>query len=257
MRIDEINHNQNIKNQQSLLDLSKYAKTIEFERKVSHALMVMETFLKQTSNPVISCGGGKDGTAIALLAKMLGAHVPIICANPPNPLPDRETHNKELCKWLGEAWTDLPYNWDVESVLEGREKYPEGLKMKMLSQYQKENNIDGVIFGIRSAESRSREINLAVRGEIYTVPDGIRCQPIAKWNAQESLCIALLLDAPINPVYLKMDGCGGMEQLHDGTWWPHGLQDRAGWIKKYYPDYYNLYEKALSIGTTYKQTCKY
>ena len=90
MRIDEINHNQNIKNQQSLLDLSKYAKTIEFERKVSHALTTMETFLKQVKKPVISCGGGKDGTAIALLAKMLGAHVPIICANPPKDVYKRQ-----------------------------------------------------------------------------------------------------------------------------------------------------------------------
>ena len=175
MRIDEINHNQNIKNQQSLLDLSKYAKTIEFERKVSHALTTMETFLKQVKKPVISCGGGKDGTAIALLAKMLGAHVPIICANPPNPLPDREVHNKELRKWLGESWTDISYDWDVNAVLNGEERYPEGLKKQMLSQYQKENEIDGVIFGIRSAESRTREINLAMRGEIYTVPNGIRC----------------------------------------------------------------------------------
>lgn len=59
---------------------------------------------------------------------------------------------------------------------------------------------------------------------------------------QDSLCLAMLFDAPINPVYIKMDGIGNMEHLHDGTWWPHGKNDREGWMKKHYPDYFDLYD---------------
>lgn len=257
MLITDIMHKSDAQNHESLQDIKKYAYTLEFRRKLDHALDILYAFLNGTKNPVISCGGGKDGTAVALLAKMIGAHVPIICANPPNPLPDREAHKQELKQWLGEKWNDIEYMWDVQKVLDGEEKYPEGLKMKALSKYQKDHGIDGVIFGIRAAESNARKINLALHGEIYHVKDGSRCQPIAKWNAKDSLCIAMMMDAPINPVYVKMDGIGDMEQLHDGTWWPHGMEDRANWIKRYYPDYYDLYIAALKTGATQYSICKY
>lgn len=240
-----------------LTDLVKYSKTLEFQRKIKHSLLVLSTFLEHTNRPLISCGGGKDGTAVALLAHILGAKVPIICANPPNPLPDRETHKDILKKWLGMTWIDLDYPWDVQAVLDGRQRYPDGLKMKRLSEYQKENHFDGVIFGIRAAESRGRAINLALRGEVYETPEGARCQPIARWTARDSLCLALLLDAPINPVYHKMDGCGDLEYLHDGTWWPHGAEDKGGWIRHYYPDYYDLYRQAERIGEGQILECRF
>ncbi len=256
MFINDVHAKSHQDKQYCLKDLQKYAKTIQFRRKLDHSCKVLDAFLCNTKNPVISCGGGKDGTAIALLAKLIGAHVPIVCANPPNPLPDRETHIKNLKQWLPEQWTDISYDWDVESVLSGRKEYPEGLKMRVLSEYQEQEAIDGVIFGIRARESRKREINLAAHGEIYKSKSGMRCQPIARWTAEESLCLALLMDAPINPVYIKMDGCGNLEQLHDGTWWAHGLQDKSGWIKRYYPDYYDLYEQSIKVGAS-KELCRY
>lgn len=250
MKIGDLHKKENRSNQQTLCDLKKYAKTLEFERLLKQSLDVMDTYLNKARNPVISCGGGKDGTAALLLSKLVGADVKVLCANPPNPLPDREKHIENLKHWAGNEWIDIAYDWDVQGVLCGREPYPDGLKMKVLSEYQKDNDIDGVVFGIRAAESNSRRINLAMRGEIYETENGTRCQPIARWRAEHSLCLALLMDAPINPVYIKMNGTGGMEQLHDGTWWPHGLQDGSGWIKKYYPEYAEVYEQALKIGAS-------
>lgn len=258
MNISALHAESCMANKNKLTDIAKYAHTIEFRNKLDRSLATLDAFLNRTNNPVISCGGGKDGTAIALLAYMLGANVPYVTADPPNPLPDRAEHNKELMRWLGGTWYNVPYDWDVKAVLDGREQYPDGLKMQMLSEFQREHGIDGVVFGIRAAESRKRAINLAMRGEIYETDSGARCQPIARWTAEDSLCLALLLDAPINPVYLKMDGAGDMEQLHDGTWWPHGIEDRAGWIKRYYPDYFDLYERALKVcGKSESKPCDY
>ena len=257
MRIEAVKSEQELKYASTLSDIAKYARTIQFRQKLDNSLRTLDAFLSHTKNPIISCGGGKDGTAIALLANMLGKDVHYITAEPPNPLPDREQHNNELMRWLGGKWDIVPYNWDVQAVLDGNAKYPDGLKMKVLSDYQREHEIDGVVFGIRAAESRDRTLNLALRGEIYETPQGMRCQPIAKWRAEDSLCLALLLDAPINPVYMKMDGAGNYEQLHDGTWWPHGLEDRSGWIKKYYPDFFDLYEEALKINRGNDNECRY
>jgi len=257
MQISEIHEMQKANNAARLRDLEKYAHTIEFQRRVDQSLDLLATFLQHCNNPVISCGGGKDGTAVALLSRLLGADTPIICANPPNPLPDREEHKENLKHWLNREWIDVPYNWDVDLVISGAEKYPEGLKMRTLSKFQKDHGIDGVVFGIRAAESRKREINLAMRGEIYETPNGARCQPIVRWRAEDSLCLALLMDAPINPVYIKMDGAGSLEQLHDGTWWPHGMENRSGWMRRYYPDYYDLYEAALKIYRGKSDECRY
>ena len=136
----------------------------------------------------------------------------------------------------------------MEAVLNGDEPYPEGLKMKMLSEWAANHAVDGVAMGIRTAESNARNINYALNGYVYHTKSGIRCQPIAKWTAKDSLCLALLFDAPINPVYEKMEGVGNIEQLHDGTWWPHGAEDRSGWMKRYYPECYELYRRALLVG---------
>lgn len=247
MKLKDIKQKEQQENIATLMDCLKLTRTLSFKQKVEKAYETTWQFFEMTNNPVISCGGGKDGTAIALIAKMINNNARIICANPPNPLPDRGKHIEELKKFLGMQWVDIDYRWDVEAVLNGDIKYPEGLKMKVLSQWQKENNVDGVVFGIRASESRIRSINLATRGKIYKTLNGLRCQPIADWTAEESIALALMLDAPINPVYEKMQGVGDKEQLHDGTWWPHGLADRSGWIKKYYPDYYQKYLQAIRV----------
>ena len=248
MNISDLYSHDDASNLTKLRDIKKYAHTISFREKLYSAEKNLSDFLTVCNNPIISCGGGKDGTAVALLATLIGAKVPIICAVPPNPLPDREKHNRELRRFLGFEWTDVPYDWDVDAVLHGQKPYPEGLKMRVLSEYQAAHRIDGVIFGVRAAESRSRSINAAVNGASYILKDGgKRCQPIVKWSAYDSLCLALLLDAPINPVYEKMGGVENIEQLHDGTWWPHGLDDRLGWMRRYYPEYAEKYEKALEI----------
>ena len=247
MKLEDIKREEEEKNVATLNDCLKLSRTLTFKHKVNNALHTLDDFFEITSNPEVSCGGGKDGTAIAILAKTINPDAKIICANPPNPLPDRTKHVENLKQYLNMNWNDIYYPWDVEEVLNGTSQYPEGLKMKLLRQWQLENNIDGVIFGIRAAESRGREINYSKYGKIYKTSQGLRCQPIAEWKAEDSICLALLFDAPVNPVYEKMQGVGDKEQLHDGTWWPHGAGDRSGWIKKYYPEHYEDYVKALRV----------
>lgn len=231
-----------------LTDCVKLAGTRVFKNKVFEALNVIEYFFNITKRPAVSFGGGKDGTAVLILAQMIDPNVPILTADPPNPLPDREGHiktcEKEFCKNI----IHVPYNWNVDKVLNLEEKYPDGLKQEMLREAQKLEGIDGIIWGCRNSESRSRAINFHKNGYVYQCADGTwRCQPIAKWTAEDAFALALATGYPINPVYKKMEGVYNLDNLHDGTWWPHGEDDKASWLKKYYPDYCDKYLRAIMV----------
>lgn len=247
MRIDELHANRQAQNRQTLRDLAKYAHTLEFARKMEEAQRVLYQFLERCHTPVVSCGGGKDGTAVLLLAANMDPDIRVVCANPPNPLPDREDHLHNLKHFMRCTWDDVSYPWDVDAVLDGEKPYPNKLKVRRLSQWAAENGVDGVIFGLRNAESKARALNFAQNGHIYTTRAGLRCQPLARWTWRDVICLSLLWDAPINPVYTKMDGISNLDHLHDGTWWPHGTQDRAAWMRRYYPDFYPLYLAAQKV----------
>lgn len=231
----------------SLADCVKYARTLAFQRKLGKALDRLESFFSVVKNPVVSCGGGKDSTAIAILARKVKPGVPIMCADPPNPLPDREEHVKELLRWLGGRYVRIPYPWDVGKVLAGEEAYPEGLKIRVLSDWQKEHGVDGVVLGIRAEESKRRSLAVRSRGAVYQMSGGWRCLPICDFTAEESLCVALMADAPINPVYTRQDGTLDFNRIHDGTWWPHDGGDSLEWMRLWYPDYAGLYAQALAV----------
>ena len=246
-------------NKFNLTDCQKLACTNEFKQKVNDALKIIEYFLTICKKPAVSFGGGKDGTAVLILAQMIKPDILVICADPPNPLPDRQTHIDNCIHNGINNIIRVPYDWDVQAVLDGNIKYPDGLKMKLLHKSQEDNEIDGIIWGCRNSESRGRTINFAKNGYIYQVDDGTyRCQPIAKWTPEEALCLALATGYPINPVYEKMDGIFNLDDLHDGTWWPHGADDtKQFWIKKYYPDYYDSYLNAIAVDTGKFINCKW
>ncbi len=233
----------------SLTDVFKISTTLEFKRKFDESLHIVEKFLTICKNPAVSFGGGKDGTAVLILAQHIFPNIKIICADPPNPIDGRNLHINNVINNGSGKIIRCNYFWNVYDVLNGKEKYPEGLKMKALKEKQAELKIDGIIWGCRNSESRSRQINFARNGYIYQVKDGTwRCQPIAKWTAEESLALAFASGYPINPVYEKMDGIYNLDNLHDGTWWPHGVDDTKGyWLKKYYPQHYENYLSAQKV----------
>lgn len=230
-----------------LMDCMKLSRTLAFRRKYDAAKKRVEDFLRLSARPVISCGGGKDSTAISIIARSVEHSIPILCADPPNPLADREPHVQALLSWLGGDTTRIAYDWNVDAVLHGENPYPEGLKMRVLSNWQREHGVDGVILGIRASESKTRRINLWQRGFVYSVQGGYRCQPIADMSAAETLCVALMHDAPINPVYTKQAGILDFDMIHDGTWWPHGYLDTSSWIRRYYPDIYTAHMQARAV----------
>ncbi len=243
----------------SLSDCMKLIPTLEFRRKHDEALKTIEYFLTLSHNPAVSCGGGKDGTAALILAQEVKPNITVICADPPNPLDGRDEHLTDLFGVIKSEIIRVPYDWDVAAVLRGEQPYPEGLKMRMLAQAQKQANIDGIIWGCRNSESRARTFNFAKNGYIYRVSDGTyRCQPIAKWSAMEVIALAFVCGYPVNPLYEKLDGMSSIDDVHDGTWFPHGSDDmKMWWIKKYYPQHYEEYLAAVKIYNSEFVECRF
>lgn len=241
MLIHELRQDCAARGKSRLSDCKKLAVTLGFERKLERAKAAIWQMLAVCSKPVISCGGGKDSTALAILTRQIDPSVPLVCGDPPNPLSDREEHLQNLFAWLGGEIQRVPYSWDVAAVLAGKAKYPDNLKQRTLAAWHKSHGVDGVFLGIRAAEARYRRLNFYSRGFVYQTRAGWRCQPLARFTADECLAVALLNDAPINPVYTRQKGECDFESIHDGTWWPHGLVSQAAWMREYYPEHYEQY----------------
>lgn len=241
----------------NLADVAKLASTQAFRCKVDKALNIIEQFMQITKRPAVSFGGGKDSTAVLILAQMIDPSITVVCADPPNPLSGRAEHIENVIRTCQPQILRTSYNWDVEAVLKGQKPYPEKLKMQALKILQEQNHIDGIIWGCRTSESRGRLYNFAQNGYIYRVSDGTyRCQPIAKWSAEDVLALACVTGYPINPVYEKMDGFYNLDNIHDGTWWCHDgyMGEKEGWIKRYFPEHYEDYLRATKVWGSHKYT---
>ncbi len=233
----------------SLMALRRHADTLAFRRKVSYSLRVMEAWMAKCQSPSVSCGGGKDSTAVLLLAMRLGLKVPIYRADPPNPLPDRPDYVRMLAAASGLEWRIVPYPWDVQAVLDGREEYPALLKIRRLKAQYETDGVDGVALGLRTQESKGRLWLARTKGPIYRLGPLWMCCPILRWTAEEVLGFILAEDRlPLNPVYRKLRLAPELNYLRDGTWYPREMSDAFGyrsWLALHYPDVIEQYDAAL------------
>jgi 3'-phosphoadenosine 5'-phosphosulfate sulfotransferase (PAPS reductase)/FAD synthetase len=220
---------------------------------VDHALRVIHDWRSRCQRPAVSCSGGKDSTALLLLTMRIDPTIPVYRADPPNPLPDRAAHVDLMARAAAQAeWRIVPYQWDVEAVLDGREPYPALLKIRRLEERLRADGIDGVALGLRAQESRGRAWNLITRGEHYVANGRRVCTPLAQWTADEVVGLVLAEDRlPLNPVYTKLEGLGDLNRVRDGTWYPRETPDAHGyrnWLALHYPEVLPLYDRAVAIG---------
>ena len=251
MRLDELKGKKERHSEDTLSRLRALAHTKQYKYKVSRAIDDTEVFMNTVKYPAVSCGGGKDGTAAAIIARLVNPSIPIYHATPPNPLPGREMHLRILAQHMGGEWREVDYWWDVEAVLNGHMPYPHELKIKKLREAMAADGIDGVIMGVRMAESKGRTINGYIHGTVYQLLDKTwRCLPVLRWTAEETLALSLFYGVPINPVYKQDIMLSSLEYLRDGTWWPHGVSSShefGEWIKFYYPELLDKYRIAERI----------
>ena len=226
---------------ESLSKLRGLATTVSFRAKLDRSRRIVSRWLLQSRYPVMSCGGGKDSTATLLLVHGEDPMVPVLCADPPNPLPDRDAHIAALERADNGRWIHVAYSWDVEAYGRGDVPHPGRLKIRRLSERFAAERFDGLAMGLRSAESRARWSLIATRGQIYQTAERLTCLPVADWSAAEVLGWLLLLDdfVPLNPVYRKLRLAPPLDYLHDGTWRAPPVARHKGyleWVRLHYPE---------------------
>lgn len=234
-----------------LAALARHCRSQRFQRKVSESLRILEEWALACRKPTISCGGGKDSTAVLLLAMRLGLDVPVYRADPPNPLPDRPGYVDALARASGMEWRVVPYWWDVDAVLSGAEPYPALLKIRKLKEAYETDRVDGVALGLRSEESKGRMWLQRTKGSTYLAGRVMMCNPILRWSAEETVGFALSEDKlPLNPVYRKLRLAPELNRLRDGTWYPREIADGRGyreWLGLHYPEVICQYDAALRM----------
>lgn len=236
-----------------------WTRTLEYRRLRDSAVRTIEDWRGRCARPVVSVSGGKDSTLLLSLCREIDPSIPAYRADPPNPLPDRPAFVRDLQLHAGGPWVVVPYPWDVEAVLDGRERYPAGLKVRRLLEAMRRDAVDGVALGIRAAESKARTMNFRARGRVYTPSDGItRCTPLVDWRAEQVIGALLAEDRlPLNPVYHRMSAAPDLERVRDGTWWPVGPDGRS-WLAAHYPEVVQLYDRARAVsGVERRQTGRF
>ena len=231
--------------------LAALGSTLAVQRKWDLSRRIVERFLRSGGTPAISCGGGKDSTLTVIVTHSVDPSVPVVTADPPNPLPDRERHVRMLSAVSGSEWHRVGYPWDVDAVLAGDIPYPEFLKLRVLRSWHEKRGIDSVILGVRKSESRDRHQRLDGHGPIWTYGNLRYCAPIAHWTADEVVGFQLWANKlPVNPCYFKLAGAHDLEHLRDGTWYPREYTDagwHGPWLLRHYPEVYDDYTLARAI----------
>lgn len=241
-----------------LLRCAAWTRTQEFSRRLDESRRAVDLWLALCSRPVVSVSGGKDSTATLALVRAARPDVTAIRADPPNGYPDRADHCARLETASGGPWVAVPYLWDVASVLDGRARYPAGLKVRRVREAFAALGADGLAFGVRAAESSARRAHVAARGLVYQRADGVRvCQPVALWSAEEVIGYLLAADElPLSPVYRRthLMPQASLERLRDGTWWPHtDPASHRPWLALHYIEVLADYDRACAVGAARRE----
>src|SRR3990167_3641609 len=238
-----------------LLEWVALGRTLEARRRIDRATHDLESWRASCERPAVSVSGGKDSTLLLLLARRVDPDIVAMRADPQNGYSDRAAHVAQLAQAAGGPWDVVPYPWDVGAVLDGREPYPHGLKIRRLHEHRSDRGFDGLAMGVRAAESKPRLLHFRLRGTSYQWADGTRvCCPLAWWTAEQVVGAILALDAlPLSPVYYRTEGmpARGLEGLRDGTWWPHGRSplgdEYSSWLRRHYPEHVEDFERAQRL----------
>lgn len=229
-----------------------YSKSDKHKRRVEKSQSVVIDFLKKDVNKTVNISGGKDSTAMCHLITRIEPTIKIVSEKDdmdfPNELDYLQSLKDLYCLNLDiicpsvSLWSVIK-NFDITEDIHSKDTdFSETYFYKLLRDYQKKHNIQGVFLGLRAKESKGRLWNFKKNGYIYwnkTWQHWV-CQPLAEWEAKDVFAYLFSNDIPILDVYFK-NLLAEPEQIRK-SWVLPSAQTCKGqvvWLKYYYPEIYN------------------
>ncbi len=240
-----------------------HAHTRQFARRVDAARRVIGEALHQ-GGPEAWCGmwsGGKDSTVLVHLLAAEGAHVAVASEKDDLDFPGE----REYVERLAAAWRvrlDVlvppisPRQWIAEHAHELRAADDLHSRAAALSKACFYDVVeaytapyDGVLLGLRQAESEGRRLNRATRGLLYRKaptahhPAGqLVATPLGDWEGIDVYAYAEARGLDLLPVYQCVAFMHRREPWRvRKSWWLPGCAGRHGgvaWLRRYWPGLY-------------------
>lgn len=225
------------------------ARTSGYRRHVGYALNAIHS-ANSTARMVLSWSTGKDSTAMTHLVRSLYPLTPIMIQFDDCDWPSKRPYFARVIEAQGwDAHVVEPQFsvWDrMRAGKIGEEEFcaqsnsltQDGF-LKPLADKQHELGCDGVYMGLRADESKTRNVHLRSRGELYQLKSGEwRCCPLSRWTSEDVFAYLVAHGVEINPCYL-MNTILSPEEIRISWAVPtpkslsHGEQEH---FRRHYPD---------------------
>jgi len=197
-----------------MLEWSLHSRSHAFRRMVAEAEAVLRE-AGSCASFALSWSTGKDSTAAVHIARSIMPDAPILIQFDDCDWPTKRPYAERIAKSLGWAYTAVEPGFSVwdrartarlgdEELCAQTHDLTRDSFLRPLDEARAELGCDGVVLGLRIAESRARKLNLAGRGPIYeTVSGGWRCNPLWRWSATDVFAYHVSHGLEINPLYFN------------------------------------------------------
>lgn len=195
----------------------------------------------------LTWSGGKDSTAMVLLASRLGV-VRVMSVKDDLDFPGEREYVEVLAEQWGVALDIVEPTVSLQALLSetfaGDDIHGRGAKLSkagfypLVERYAAERGYPGIYLGLRASESRGRAMNAHCRGAIYKKKSGeVVCQPLWDWSDMDVYGYLFANDIPLLPLYKCTKFAERPGRIRK-SWWAPGAAARKGqtvWLKFYYP----------------------
>jgi len=232
-----------------------HAATAVHLRRVERARRTVEEMAARRPEAVVAWSGGKDSTAMLHMVHAAGVpYAGAMSEKDDLDFPGEEAYVRGIASACGVRLDVLRPPFSVQEWLAAHpvdprdDQHGRGAALskaafyEVVEAYHAARGRPGVYLGLRTAESRARNVNRAAHGVIYTKRNGETvCTPLADFADIDVYAYLFAHDIPLLDVYrcVRLDERPG--RVRKSWWLPAGEAGRRGgmvWLRVYYPSLY-------------------
>lgn len=222
---------------------------LDSHRRVAAAAIEMIAEHLDVAGGHVAWSGGKDSTAVAVLATTVDPTVPIVTYVAGTEYPEVLPYCATVARERGWTWETIQTG-DITALLDSGAMPGEGdwwdIMIAGPASIAHARHGPGLLWGLRSDESPARAAMLQSTRGVRDRADGIRtCAPL--WRASTGDVLAVLHSAsvPLCPTYSVMEQVGVPEQDRrvGRIIGRRGMRARMRWLRRGWPEIANGYEQ--------------